>query len=95
MGPIQETNGQGCDSSFSKELSSQFKLPGHLELQFRSSSSYGMRELSYSSVQFHLLGQASKRPNSYQIVFKPALSTLILAPVYELDKNMELELSLS
>ena len=50
---------QGCDTSFSKELSSEFKLPGHLELQFRSSSSYGMRELSYSSVQFHLLGLAS------------------------------------
>ena len=54
-----------------------------------------MRELSYSSVQFLLLGLASKRPNSYEIIFKPALRTLILAPVYELDKNMELELSLS
>ena len=46
---------QGCESSFSKELSSQFKFPGHQELLFSSSSSTCIHELSYSSVQFHPL----------------------------------------
>ena len=47
--------GQGCESSFSKELSSQFKFLGHQELLFSSSSTTCMHELSYSSVQFHQL----------------------------------------
>ena len=51
----QESNSQGCESSFSKELSSQFKFLGHQELLFSSSSSRCMHELSYSSVQFHPL----------------------------------------
>ena len=71
---------QGCDSSFSKELSSELKFPGHLELQFHSSSSYGMHELSYSSVQFHLLGIASKQTNGYQTASKPVLRLLPLPP---------------
>ena len=30
------------------KFSSEFKFPGYLELQFRSSSSYGMHQLSYT-----------------------------------------------
>ena len=48
------TLAQGCESSFSKELSSQFKFLGQQELLFSSSSSRWMHELSYSSVQFYL-----------------------------------------
>jgi len=53
---IKHTYNQGCASSFPKELSSGLKFLGHLELQFRSSSSQPMHELSYSSVQFHPSG---------------------------------------
>ena len=52
-------------------------------------------KLLMNSTKAPLKRSTIDRVTSYQIIFKPALRTLILAPAYELDKNMDLELSLS
>ena len=45
----QYSHRQGCVSSFSKELSSQLQILGHLELLFSLSSFQGLHGLKFSS----------------------------------------------